>query len=224
MKWTFEILGTKFSQSLARAACSDILNKYKRNQIVEGGDFLFLKDAFEKHHYNPSSKLPTPIKAIKVNKSDNGKNNEFSITLEDGTETHIGYSSKCFVSPTIARKIIYKDNAVDAARNEIRPQQDSARIAYREYPSIYCGICHQEIKDTSDIDVDHTPPNEFKEILKKWLRSRGQKLEEIGYIDELNSSVRKFKDKAEAEDWISYHHSLFNPRPTHASCNRGQGK
>ncbi|ASM54523.1 hypothetical protein PNIG_a2514 [Pseudoalteromonas nigrifaciens] len=95
----FEINDEIYSQKEARALCTLLLNKYKISRIVNDlNDFLFLKEAFERHHYNPLKKLPSPIKNIFVKPSSSGSNYQFWVVLADGTKTHIGYSKKCFVT------------------------------------------------------------------------------------------------------------------------------
>jgi hypothetical protein len=50
----FKINDEIYSQKEARALCTSLLNKYKESGTVNDlNDFLFLKEAFERHHYNP---------------------------------------------------------------------------------------------------------------------------------------------------------------------------
>ena len=222
MPLSFIIQGESFNQKSARNKCSEILNRYAPRGIVAGVDFDFLKEAFEKHHYNPQVKIPAPITSIEVKPSSSGSNYQFWITLESGVVTHIGYSSKCFVTEKGRRKLLEEDNIVDAARCHIREQQNDARKDFIKNKRLTCSICNQTIVP-NDLHADHTPPNTFKTIFVDWLNHNSIKTSDIGYQDIFGSQIREFKDAELAESWIDYHTIRFNPQPTHSKCNIAQG-
>ncbi|WMS86714.1 DUF3223 domain-containing protein [Pleionea litopenaei] len=221
MPLEFIIQGESFNQSGARNKCSVILNRYAPKGRVIGSDFYFLKEAFEKHHYNPLVKIPTEIKKIEVKPSSSGSNHQFWITLESGEVTHIGYSAKCFVSPGMREKLLNRDNVVDAARCHIREQQDKARNDFISSNNLTCSICNKLIVKM-DLHADHTPPNTFKAIFEDWIESKSLTVDSIAYQDIGDSQIRKFCDAKLAEDWVDYHRVRFNPQPTHSRCNIAQ--
>lgn len=223
MALKFEINGKTYSQKEARALCKLLLNKYKMSGAVDDlNDFLFLKEAFERHHYNPLQKLPSPIKSIFVKPSSSGSNYQFWVVLEDGTETHIGFSKKCFVTERIKNKLIHEDNVIDAARHHIRYQQDEARNNFKNTNNLICAICRKAI-NKADLHADHTPPDSFKSIFKAWLDYKGINIIDITYMDLHNTEQRGFQDKELINDWRIYHKLKFNPQPTHSRCNIAQG-
>ncbi|WP_350586656.1 hypothetical protein [Pseudoalteromonas sp. RB2-MNA-CIBAN-0110] len=219
----FKINDEIYSQKEARALCTSLLNKYKESGTVNDlNDFLFLKEAFERHHYNPIKKLPSPIKNILVKPSSSGSNYQFWVILGDGTETHIGYSKKCFVTEKAKYKLIHEDNVIDAARHHIRYQQDEARNHFKNTNNLVCAICTIAINKT-DLHADHTPPNSFKNIFEVWLTNKGIKITDIAYMDLNNTEQRGFIDEKLIIDWCELHKIKFNPQPTHSWCNIAQG-
>lgn len=221
MPLKFLIDGIEYNQKTARKQCSNILDKYKPNLEVLGKDFDFLKESFEKYHYNPKSKIQTPISKIEIRPSTSGSNYQFWITLESGKETHIGFSTKCFVTEDARIQLITKDNVIDAARCHIRAQQDKARHNFQENNNLTCAICHKHI-DISDLHADHAPPNTFKSIFDQWLKLKGLKHSDITYQDLPNSQIREFKDSHLSENWKEFHAKKFNAQPAHSWCNIAQ--
>ena len=222
MALKFDIQGQAYTQKSARARCSEVLNKLSTGSSVHGEDFYFLKESFEKYHYDTERKIPSPIKSINVRKSASGSNNEFWIAMLSGQECSIGFSSKCFVTVTGAQKLKYKDNVTDAARCHIRSQQDAARTGFINSGNLTCGICNKEV-GAHDLHADHSHPNTFKHIFDQWLEKMDLRFEDIEYCDVGASSVRRFKDDELAVKWVDYHKGLFQPQPTHARCNLQQG-
>lgn len=219
----YKVQGIEYSATSAREECNKILNdfKYKPNGEVKGEKFDWLKTAFEEHHYNPSEKIPCPITRIWVRPSSSGFNYQFHIEMEYGQTDHIGYTSKCFVTPAKRIKLIEEDNVIDAARQMIRQQQDEARQQFINSNNLLCNECGKEI-DPSELHADHDNPS-FKTLFNDWLEKESIKRSEIRYRD-VDDEVRAFKDEALGKKWFEYHRSRFRPKPTHAKCNLRKGK
>ena len=222
MALKFDIQGQAYTQKSARARCSEVLNKHSTGSSVHGEDFYFLKESFEKYHYDTERKIPSPIKSINVRKSASGSNNEFWIAMLSGQECSIGFSIKCFVTAKGADKIKYEDNVKDAARCHIRKQQDDARNHFIASGNLTCSLCQKTVPH-EELHADHSHPNTFKHIFEQWLKKMDLRFEDIEYCDVVASSVRRFKDDELAVKWVDYHKGLFQPQPTHARCNLQQG-
>ncbi len=224
MRLKFQILDNEYSQTAARATCSQILGKYNIREKLMDDDYRFIKAAFQNHHYEKERKFPSPIVEIVVVQSESGSNKEFEFVLQNMTIVRAGIS-KCFLTENGRKKTATK-NIKDAVRQTVRHQQDEMRYLCRKQDQVVCSLCGEVILDPlNDLHADHAGEFEFNAILSLWLEEMGIDILSIETEDVPGfGSVRQFRDQQLAEKWICFHKKKFRPMPAHAKCNLMKNK